>query len=134
MNRDGFNSSLYFRIKLPKLHTKVHDQPSHVAHEGLRVEMVVNEVSAKILWGSNKPGAHRPVKFAFQKVKRIASNIGELSALEKLVIECSRLETLPPSVGDLSNLKSLQVMGCPELEELTSDIGELSALEELVIE
>jgi len=65
MNRDGFNSSLYFRIKLLKLHTKVQDQPSHVAHEGFRVEMVVNEVSAKILWGSNKPGAHRPIKLLY---------------------------------------------------------------------
>jgi len=42
---------------------------------------------------------------------------------------CPELKELPSDIGDLRNLKSLQVMGCPELKELPSNIGDLKNLE-----
>ncbi|WIA33835.1 hypothetical protein OEZ86_006943 [Tetradesmus obliquus] len=63
-----------------------------------------------------------------------ADSLGQLSDLRSLEIsECRSLQELPASIGSLSRLTSLTICECDELEELPESLGDLAALQELSI-
>eukprot|EP00253_Pinus_taeda_P030457 PITA_30457 len=64
-------------------------------------------------------------------LKELPSAIGELSALEVLVVEAPLLDLLPPSLCDLKNLKELHLSECKELKCLPASLGNLKELKEL---
>lgn len=64
-------------------------------------------------------------------LKELPSAIGELSALEVLVVGTPLLDLLPPSLCDLKNLKELHLSQCEELKCLPASLGNLKELKEL---
>ncbi|KAL0699168.1 hypothetical protein Bca4012_055290 [Brassica carinata] len=67
-------------------------------------------------------------------IEEIAPWVKEMSCLEKLVIKgCSNLQNLSSSIGNLTNLKYLDLIECSSLVELPSSIGNLTNLENLSI-
>jgi hypothetical protein len=64
-------------------------------------------------------------------IKELPSAIGELSELEVLELESPLLDTLPPSLGDLQNLKKLSLANCKELKCLPASVVLLTRLSEL---
>ncbi|WIA13686.1 hypothetical protein OEZ85_007246 [Tetradesmus obliquus] len=63
-----------------------------------------------------------------------ADSLGQLSDLRSLEIsECRSLQELPASIGSLSRLTSLTICECDELKELPESLGDLAALQELSI-
>ncbi len=55
--------------------------------------------------------------------------IGRLDALQKLTLFHTGLQSLPESLGQLSQLRDLQVVGAPDLKRLPSSLTRLSNLE-----
>ncbi|KAL0799277.1 hypothetical protein Bca101_054452 [Brassica carinata] len=65
-------------------------------------------------------------------IEEIAPWVKEMSCLEKLVIRgCSNLQNLSSSIGNLTNLKDLDLTECSSLVELPSSIGNLTNLKDL---
>ena len=58
----------------------------------------------------------------------LPSEIGELEMLEVLDINNNKFKSLPSSICNLRNLKSLDLKQCGQLEGLPSNIGQLQAL------
>ncbi|CAM6092380.1 unnamed protein product [Calypogeia fissa] len=60
-------------------------------------------------------------------------SIGNLLALEELVLDGLAVKVLPRSIGNLSSLANLYIRHCDYLESLPESFGRLSCLEELRI-
>lgn len=67
-------------------------------------------------------------------LKELPSAIGGLISLEILKLGSPLLETLPPSLGELTSLKELTLSGCSILKCMPNSIGELKQLRKLQIE
>ncbi|KAI5312727.1 hypothetical protein L3X38_041901 [Prunus dulcis] len=66
-------------------------------------------------------------------IKSIPPSIGYLTSLSSLDSrDCIHLSCLPSTIGNLKSLKSLYVSGCINLAELPESFGELESLEEIV--
>ncbi|CAL9020574.1 unnamed protein product [Prunus brigantina] len=66
-------------------------------------------------------------------IKSIPPSIGCLTSLSSLDMrDCVHLSCLPSTIGNLKSLKSLNVSGCINLAELPESFGELEFLEEIV--
>lgn len=65
-------------------------------------------------------------------ITELPSSIGNLSALKSLsLVGCEHLASLPKSLCNLNNLRWLCLCGCNKLEKLPENIGDLQELEEL---
>jgi Leucine-rich repeat (LRR) protein len=73
------------------------------------------------------------LKLTGTNFKELPSAIGVLSDLDVLWIGSPLLNTLPPSVGDLRNLKELVLKDCRELKCLPASVGRLSQLTKLEV-
>jgi hypothetical protein len=62
----------------------------------------------------------------------LPESIGNLSNLKSLWLSYNQLQTLPESIGDLSNLKSLW-LSSNQLQTLPESMGDLSSLEVLLL-
>ncbi|XP_049402801.1 disease resistance protein Roq1-like [Solanum stenotomum] len=66
------------------------------------------------------------------RITELPSSIGNLSALKLLsLVGCEHLASLPKSLCNLNNLRWLRLRGCNILENLPENIGDLQELEEL---
>ncbi|CAI5531194.1 unnamed protein product [Closterium sp. Naga37s-1] len=63
----------------------------------------------------------------------VPAAISSLSALESLTIRQSRLPSNPEGIGELTNLRTLVLKCCAELQQLPSSLGRLSSLTRLDI-
>ena len=59
--------------------------------------------------------------------------IGQLTALTKLILRFCPLKELPPQIGQLLALTHLYLDGCKQLKELPPQIGQLTALTKLYL-
>ncbi|KAH9305672.1 hypothetical protein KI387_010076 [Taxus chinensis] len=68
------------------------------------------------------------------RLKNIPTNVGVLCKLEVLEIGSPLLETLPPSLDNLSSLSRLKIYGCNMLKSLSISVGRLNMLKYLSIQ
>ncbi|KAF8029519.1 hypothetical protein BT93_E2048 [Corymbia citriodora subsp. variegata] len=65
------------------------------------------------------------------KMEKLPSSIGKLALLCELVISCSRITSLPNSIGELTQLEFLSLSYCQDLRNLPKLIGNSTSLQEL---
>jgi leucine-rich repeat protein SHOC2 len=63
----------------------------------------------------------------------VPAEIGRLSALRELDLDCNELTSVPAEIGQLTSLEKLY-LGDNQLTSLPAEIGQLTALEELYLE
>jgi Leucine-rich repeat (LRR) protein len=66
-------------------------------------------------------------------LKELPIAIGKLNILEVLWLESPLLNTVPPSIGDLRNLKELNIWHCPDLKCLPASVAHLTQLAKLTL-
>ncbi|KAI9116494.1 hypothetical protein K1719_012661 [Acacia pycnantha] len=76
--------------------------------------------------------SHVCVKEKIFRGKYLSKSIGSLTSLKKLrLIGCTSLASLPESIGSLTSLQELDLYNCSALASLPESIGSLTSLQEL---
>jgi Leucine-rich repeat (LRR) protein len=79
-------------------------------------------------------GSLKKLKLDDMKIEFIPESMGECSNLSEIDIRsCNNLQTLPESIGECSNLLKINIWNCMALRNLPDSIGDLINLKELKI-
>ena len=65
------------------------------------------------------------------KVKKVPEFLGDMKRLRKLLLECTAITELPPSVECLTGLNILILSGCKNLQCLSNTICSLTLINNL---
>lgn len=71
----------------------------------------------------------KELKITGSNIYSLPSEIGELTSLEYLSVQCYKLKGLPSSIGNLQNLKELHIFGAESINYVPETLNQLTSLQ-----